>query len=137
MANLVFTNREPDYKDLDLDFLKKKPDGEYFNMVRTGDDAIKRAVRNLIFSNFYERPFQSYLGSSVRQMLFENATPLTATYLEDAIRTVINNFEPRVSILKVRVSMDEDRNGFNAELQYLIKNSVQPVVTSIFLERIR
>lgn len=137
MANLVFTNREPDYKDLDLDFLEKRPDGEYYNMVRTGDEAIKRSVRNLIFTNFYERPFQSYLGSSVRQMLFENANPLTATYLEDAIRTVINNFEPRVSVLKVRVSTDEDRNGFNAELQYLIKNSVQPVVTSIFLERIR
>lgn len=137
MANLVFRSREPDYKDLDLDFLEKKPNGEYYTMIRTGDEAIKRSVRNLIFSNFYERPFQSYLGSSVRQMLFENATPLTATYLEDAIRTVINNFEPRVSIIKVRVSTDEDRNGFNAELQYLIRNSVQPVVTSIFLERIR
>lgn len=137
MANLVFTSREPDYKDLDLDFLEKKSNGEYFNMVRSGEEAIKRSVRNLIFSNFYERPFRSFIGCSARQLLFENANPITATYLENAIKNVIENFEPRVSVLLVRVSVDNDRNGFNAELQYMIKNSVQPVVTSIFLERIR
>lgn len=137
MANLVFTSREPDYKDLDLDFLEKKSNGEYFNMVRSGEEAIKRSVRNLIFSNFYERPFRSFIGCSARQLLFENANPITATYLENAIKNVIENFEPRVSVLLVRVSVDNDRNGFNAELQYMIKNSVQPVLTSIFLERIR
>lgn len=138
MANLVFVNREPDYADLDLDFLLKREDtGEYYPIRKTGDDAIKRAIRNLIFTNFYERPFQSYIGSGVRQMLFENMTPMTGTFLETAIRDVINNFEPRVSLVKVTVTVDEDRNGFNAELQYIIKNREQPVITSIFLERVR
>lgn len=138
MANLVLTNRNPTYKDLDLDFLNKNMDGEYFvNITKSGEDAIKRSVRNLIFTNYYERPFRSYLGSGVRQMLFENATPLTANLLETAIRDVINNFEKRVRLLAVTVSADLDRNGFNVELQYVINNNLQPVVTSIFLERIR
>ena len=138
MANLVFINRKPDYSDLDLDFLKKREDtGDYYPIIRTGDEAIKRSIRNLIFTNFYDRPFQSYLGSSVRQILFENMSPLTGSYLESAIKDVINNFEPRVSLVKVTVTVDADRNGFNAELQYVIKNRELPVITSIFLERIR
>lgn len=138
MANLVLTNRNPTYKDLDLDFLNKNMDGEYFvNITKSGEDAIKRSVRNLIFTNYYERPFRSYLGSGVRQMLFENTTPLTANLLETAIRDVINNFETRVKLLAVTVSADLDRNGFNVQLQYVINNNLQPVVTSIFLERIR
>lgn len=138
MANLVFKSREPDYKDLDLDFLLKNSDDEYYvNIVRTGEDAIKRSIRNLIFTNYYERPFQSYIGSGVRQLLFDNGNPLTATFLENAIKDVINTFEPRVSVAKVTATLDYDRNGFNVELQYIIKNREQPVITSIFLERVR
>ena len=135
MANLVFVNRDPDYSDLDLDFLAHPATKDV--VVKTGDDAIKRSIRNLVFTNYYERPFRSFIGSGVRQMLFENATPLTANYLSEMIRNVINNFEPRVSVLNVRVSVDEDRNGFNVELQYVIKNREQPVITNIFLERVR
>lgn len=138
MATVVFKGRDPDYKDLDLDFLEKNQDGEYFiNMSKTGEDAIKRSVRNLVFTNYYERPFRSYIGSGVRQMLFENMTPLTENLLETAIRDVINNFEPRVKVMTVRVSADDDRNGFIATLEYMIVNSLQPVTTNIFLERVR
>lgn len=138
MANIVFKSRDPDFKDLDLDFLEKNRDGEYYvNITKTGEDAIKRSVRNLVFTNYYERPFRSYLGSGVRQMLFENIHPLTENLLQTAIADVINNFEPRVRVLSVRVSADNDRNGFNATLEYMILNSLQPVIANIFLERIR
>lgn len=133
-----FINRQPDYRDLDLDFLKKRGDtGEYFTMFKVGEEAIKRSVRNLIFTNFYERPFRSFIGSGVRNMLFENADIFSADQLETAIREVINNFEPRVVLLDAVVTPDYDRNGFNAQLTYVIKNREAPVVTSIFLERIR
>lgn len=135
MANLVFKNRDPDYYDLDLDFLRHPATGDIVR--KSGDDAIKRSVRNLIFTNFYERPFRSYIGCSARQILFENINPLTASFLETAIRDVINNFEPRVRLLAVTVTTDNDRNGYTAQLQYVIINKEQPIVTSIFLERVR
>lgn len=135
MANLVYQNRLPDYSDLDLDFFAHPTTGDVVRKV--GEDAVKRSVRNLIFTNFYDRPYRSYIGSSVRQILFENGNPLTATFLETAIRDVINNFEPRVRLLAVTVSADFDRNGFNVDLQYVIKNREEPIITSIFLERVR
>ena len=88
-------------------------------------------------SNFYERPFRSNLGSNVRGLLFENATPLTAIFLKDAIREVINNFEPRVRLSDVQVQFDNDNNGFNVRLEYVILNRELPIITSMFLERIR
>ena len=130
-----YVSRTPDYSDLDLNFMMNPSTGDI--NILTGEQDIKRAVRNLIMTNFYERKFQSYIGSDVNALLFDLATPLTAVYLKDAIANVINNFEPRVSLIEVDITPDYDRNGFEVRLIYVIKNREQPVVTSIFLERIR
>ena len=135
MARGPFINRQPDYTDLDLDFFANPNTGDLIKKV--GEDAIKRSVRNLIFTNFYERPFRPYIGSNIRKLLFENITPFTAILLKNAIVSVINNFETRVSLQKVNVTENIDNNGYDVRLEYIILNRQAPVVTSLFLERIR
>ena len=135
MARGPFINRAPDYVDLDLDFFSN-PTTKDVSM-KVGEEAIKRSVRNLIFTNFYERPFQSWIGSNVRKLLFENVTPFTTILLSDAIKDTINNLEPRVKLIDVKVSADIDNNGYNITLQYVILNRQLPIITSLFLERIR
>jgi phage baseplate assembly protein W len=130
-----FINRQPDYADLDLDFLRHPATNDV--VIKTGDEAIKRSIRNLIFTNYYDRPFRSFIGSNVRNILFENISPFSASQLEIAISDVINNFEPRVKLTDVRVDHDLDRNGFTVNLFYIIKNREQPIITTIFLERVR
>ena len=130
-----FINRQPDYSDLDLDFLKNPTTGDIAR--KTGPEAIKRSIRNLIFTNFYDRVFQSYLGSNIRAMLFDNANQLTSIHLKDAITELINNYERRVSLMAVQVAADIDNNGYNVKLAYTIKNNNQPVTVDLFLERIR
>jgi phage baseplate assembly protein W len=103
----------------------------------TGENAIKRSVRNLILTNFYDRPFRSYIGSNVQKLLFDNITAITANYLTDAIKEVITNFEPRVSITEIKVSVSTENNGFDVRLSYIILNRNQPVTINLFLERIR
>lgn len=135
MAKPIVTSRQPDYSDLDLDFLPHPTTGDV--LVKTGADAIKRSVRNLILTNFYEKPFRPGIGSGALKLLFENVNPLTATFLKNAIIEVIKNYEPRVEIYDVFVEFDIDNNGYNAKLQYVILNRNEPVTTTIFLERIR
>lgn len=135
MANMVFINRSPDYSDLDLDFMRHPTTNDI--VIKTGEEAIKRSIRNLIFTNYYDRPFRSFIGGNVRKILFDNADPFTAQHLQDAIRLVITNFEPRVHVSSVNVSIDLERNGFNVELRYVIKNREQPIVTTLFLHRLR
>lgn len=131
----VTINRQPDYSDLDLDFMINPITGDINK--KTGVDAIKRSVRNLIFTNYYERPFKSKIGSDVPKLLFDNVDVMTATFIEDAIIRLINNFEPRVRLQSVRVTADYDNNGFGVEVQYIIVNTETPATFNLFLERIR
>lgn len=135
MAQAFITSRDKDYADLDLDFIAHPTTKDV--VIKKGADAIKRSVRNLILTNFYDRPFRSYIGSNVQKLLFENVNPLTASFLKDAIYEVIQNYEPRVNLLSVEVQFDIDNNGFNVILQYVILNRSEPIITTIFLERIR
>jgi hypothetical protein len=128
-------SRQPDYSDLDLDFIAHPTTGDV--MKKKGVEAIKRSVRNLILTNFYDRPFVSRIGSNAQKLLFENGNLLTANFLKDAIVEVVSNFEPRVLLQDVLVEFDYDNNGYNASIQFIILNRNEPVVTSLFLERIR
>lgn len=135
MAQSIVTSRQPDYADLDLDFIPHPTTGDIVR--KTGPDAIKRSVRNLILTNYYEKPFRPGIGSNATKLLFDNANPLTATFLKDAIMEVIRNYEPRVNMIDVFVNLDLDNNGYNVEMRYVILNRNEPVITTIFLERIR
>ena len=134
MAQITIA-REPDYSDLDLDFMINPVTGDINK--KTGADAVKRSIRNLIFTNYYERPFKSNIGSDVTRLLFDNVDVMTATFLEDAIIRLINNFEPRVRLQSVSVTVDYDNNGFGVVMQYVIVNTETPATFNLFLERIR
>ena len=133
MVNII--SRKNDYSDLDLDFMPHPTTKDV--MKKTGIEAIKRSVRNLILTNFYDRPFQPYIGSNALKLLFDNATPITANFLNNAIRETITNFEPRVRLEDMRINFDLDNNGYNVTLYIVILNRNEPAVINLFLERIR
>lgn len=132
---MATVSRKADYSDLDLDFITHPTTGDVVK--KTGDDAIKRSVRNLIMSNFYEKPFRHGIGSNALKLLFSPVNNITANMLKDAIREVINNYERRITLTELNVDFDFDNNGYNVTLQYIILNRPEPLVTTIFLERIR
>jgi phage baseplate assembly protein W len=131
----INVGRQPDYSDLDLDFQINPITGDINK--KKGTDAVKRSIRNLIFTNFYERPFKSSLGSDVTRLLFDNVDVMTAALIEDAIARLINNFEPRARLVSVTVTVDYDNNGFGVEVQYIVVNTETPATFNLFLERIR
>lgn len=133
MVNIVA--RQPDFSDLDLDFIAHPTTGDIVK--KTGVEALKRSVRNLILTNFYDRPFRSYIGSNAQKLLFENANPLTSNFLKDAIKEVLTNYEPRIAVRDIQVNFDIDNNGYNVVLAFSIVNNNLPVVINLFLERIR
>ena len=78
------------YRDLDLFFGRKPVSGDV--NILTDVENIKRAVRNLILTNVFERPFHPELGSGVRDMLFENMT-FVKTNADERVEDIIENFE--------------------------------------------
>lgn len=131
----VNISRQTDYSDLDLDFMAHPTTGDIVK--KKGTEAIKRSLRNLILTNFYDRPFRHSIGSNAQRLLFENANHLTANFLTDSIREVIKKFEPRIILLGIDTNFDYDNNGYNVTITYSIVNRPEPLVTTIFLERIR
>ena len=131
----VNISRQPDYSDLDLDFQINPITGDINK--KKGVDAVKRSLRNLIFTSYYERPFNSSLGSDVPKLLFDNVDLVTASLLEDALKRLINIYEPRVQLTSLVVFADIDNHGFNVQMEYIILNTETPATFNIFLERIR
>ena len=114
----VITQKTRKYSDLDLNFtihpIKKDINKHVEEM------AVINALKNLILTNHYERPFQPDLGSNVRRLLFENLDVVTAAALEQEIFQTIKNYEPRVELIDVIVSPNYDQNEFNVTIQYRI-----------------
>ena len=124
------------YSDLDL-FFGQRNVGKDVNKI-TDIQAVKRSLRNLINLNAFEKPFHPEISGGVRDMLFENMTPITAVVLTRKIEDVINNFEPRVRLVSVRAIPDMDRNIYNVSIEFYVVNAPTELVDlSVMLERIR
>ena len=123
------------YSDLDLDFVVNPGNGDVSK--KYDEEAIKRSVRNLVLTHFYDRPFRSSIGSSVTKLLFEPINPLTRALIEKACSEVINNFEPRVALISVRADVRPDENGYDLVIAFYINSRPEPIITSIFLKQVR
>ncbi|MEK9698467.1 MAG: GPW/gp25 family protein, partial [Candidatus Poseidoniales archaeon] len=91
------------FKDFNFNFAKHPVTGDIAKL--TDVSAVKASVKNLVFTNFYERPFHPEIGSDVRAALFENVSPLVAARLGRNIEDVIVNFEPRAELISVIVNL--------------------------------
>jgi len=123
------------YSDLDLTFTRNPATGDV--SMSYDEQSVIRSVRNLLMTNFYERPFQPTLGSNLNAFLFEQISAITASSIETEIKNVVNNFEPRVSIDNVEVVAIEDANAFYVNLSFFIGNNTSPSEVNILLERTR
>ena len=124
------------YKDLDLFFGKTQGSADISKI--TDIEAVKRSVRNLVLTNFYEKPFHPEIGSGVRDILFENMTPVTSVVLAKKIEDVIENFEPRARLIGVRALPNLDRNEFEVSIEFFVVNTPTELVDmTVFLEVLR
>jgi phage baseplate assembly protein W len=123
------------FKDLDLNFTPHPVTGD---IVRKFDEeAIKQSIRNLVNTQNYERPFHPEIGSQLRGLLFEPATPLLGVMLKRAIQDTIINFEPRVNLIDVIVTISPDNYEVYVTVAFAIVNTTTPIQLELVLERTR
>jgi len=124
------------YSDLDLFFSMKKASKDVNRVFDI--QAVKRSIRNLVLLNHYEKPFHPEIGSGVRDVLFENMTPITAHILTRKIEMVIDQFEPRARLISVKAFPDLDRNEYECTISFYVVNAPTELVDlTVFLERLR
>ena len=123
------------FADLDLNFTPHPVTGDVG--FKKDENAIKQAVKNLVLTQNFERPFHSEIGSSLRSLLFEPATPMTKEILRKTISDTITNFEPRVELLGVDIRYTLDDTAVDVRIRFKIKNTFTPIDVSLTLERTR
>jgi len=123
------------YADLPLSF-KIHPNTQ--DLTTLSDvDAVKQSVKNLILTNFTERPFQPRVGSNITGLLFEPADPFTEIAIKDEVLRVLEEYEPRVNGVTVEVIDESDRNSYQITIQFNVIFSDLREEINFYLERTR
>ena len=115
------------FKDINLSFKRHPVTNDVLTV--SDEDAIKRSVKNIIFTILGEKPFSPNFGSFVTQSLFDLTTGYDAITLEDEIKNVLYRFEPRIGNISATVSLYPDSNEMNATIQYDIVGIPAPTQT--------
>jgi len=127
--------REPIFKDIPISFTAHPVTGNVKSL--SNRDAVKQSVKNIVLTNFYERPYNPILGGDVLAKLFENMGPLTEYEISNNIREALDNFEPRAEVDEIKVDALDDQNALNVTITFRIINDTDPVSVTVFLERVR
>ena len=115
------------FKDINLSF-KRHPVTNDVVAIRD-EDAIKRSVKNIIFTILGEKPFEPNFGSVMNQSLFDLNTNLSEIKVSDEIKASLDNYEPRIDNVNVSVSILADSNEMNCTVQYDIVGIPSPTQT--------
>ena len=123
------------FADLDLNFTPHPVTGDVG--FKKDENAVKQAVKNLVLTQNFERPFHSEIGSSLRSLLFQPATPMTKEILRKTISDTITNFEPRVELIDVEIRYKLDDTAVDVRVIFKIVNTFTPIDVNLTLERTR
>lgn len=122
------------FKDFDLSFRVNPATGDL--LTKNTEESVKQAIKVLILTNFYERPFEPLLGSSVTGALFENYTAELEIFLKREIGRVVTTYEGRVSLRDVRVGYDE-QDTIRVKVEFSILGLAKPANLDMIFERVR
>lgn len=123
------------YSDFNLLFSKHPATGDVIR--RNDEDAVKQSLRNLISTRHYERPFHPEIGCQIHGLLFENFNPVTVQVMKKTIFDTIDKFEPRVTVLEVRLREKPDDNEIVCDIVFRLNNSDRPITLTTLITRVR
>ena len=106
------------FKDLSMSFKFNPLSGDLIAL--KNENAIARAVRNIVLTTPGEKFFDPDFGSSISEILFENVDDITAVSIRDEIKSSLSNYEPRVELIDVVVDPNFDENQFDVIITYRI-----------------
>ena len=89
-------------------------------------NAIARSLRNIVFTRPGEKFFNPNFGSRISESLFDNVNGSTALAVRDEIKRSIENYEPRVDLIRVKVTPDYAGNALNVTIVYFVTGIDSP-----------
>ena len=106
------------FKDISLSFTRSPITNVLITL--RNEDAIKKSVINLCRTRLTDRFFNELLGTSIEDALFELVGEDIGVSLEEEIKTLLTNFEPRIKVTQINIEDDIDENGLYITIRYNI-----------------
>ncbi len=128
--------------DIDLSFI---PHPATNDVMRIFDlDAIKNSMRNIINGKPFEKPFDEFYGTNIRDLLFTLQSPMTEIIAKRLLKEKLELYEPRITIDNVvvnsgnakTVALYYDTNQLVIDIYYTVKD-YGPQSLRVEMERIR
>ncbi|MBL19131.1 MAG: hypothetical protein CMC82_04810 [Flavobacteriaceae bacterium] len=130
----IITGVNRSYSDIDLTFAKKVS-GDIFKKEHAS--AVKQAVKNLLLTNFSEKPFQPRFGGNLNSFLFALNTDIDDNDLKKQIIQSIEIFEPRAEVINITSNLADDSNEIKVTVTFKVLNTNQVLTTEVNLTRLR
>ena len=119
------------FKDISLSFKRHPVTNDI--LIFKNEDAIKRSVQNLVRIIRGEVFFNELLGTRISGSLFELANSDYTDPIKTEIETVLNNFEPRVTLKDVDFKSIPDQNEIEVIINYDIIGLSAPTQSVNFI----
>lgn len=133
-TSTLVTSRTRLYRDIDLSFTAK-PNGEIY--VKRDAAAVTQSLKNLIQTNYYEKPFQPFFGGNIRAMLFELVDEDSEEELAEQVMRAIDTYEPRAQVVGLDVTVNPDQNALSVTIEYQVVNTEETITFTTTISRLR
>ena len=122
--------------DLDLNFTRNPITSDVSLLIQK--NAVKRSLRNLVFFNFLEKPFNPSIDVGLRGLLFESNDPFFQLDIQEKLRDIIRNYEPRVDVKQIKFDENNfDRNAMNLTIYFSVSGQDNIDATTVTIKRVR
>jgi len=108
------------YKDLSLTFSRNPLTGDF--VILKDENAIKRSILNLFSYRKGEKFFNAKFGSGIPDLLFEPFDYATAGMIKTEIENLIKNYETRVNLLNIFITLNQDENSYEIQIEYTLQD---------------
>jgi phage baseplate assembly protein W len=132
---MATTKQIKNFVDIDLSFKVNPFTKDIY--LKTDEDAVKTALKHLILTKNFERPFHPEIGTQVQSLMFENFSPAVKIALERTIQETIELFEPRVRLINISVSEARMSNDLVINIVFALRNTETPITLTTLLSRVR
>jgi len=128
-------NKYPDFLGRGWKFQVSVEDGEIASS--EGEDSIKESIKIILGTAKGERVMRPDFGCDINEIVFAPINTSTGTLIDFHIREALLIWEPRIDLLNVHVSPDEnEKNKLIINIEYMVKasNTKSNLVYPFYLE---
>ena len=133
-SSTIISGVNKSYQDIDLTFANNAA-GDVFK--KNNASAVQQSVKNLLLTNFSEKPFQPRFGGNLNSLLFALNTDIDDNDLKKQIIDSIEIFEPRAQVINITSNLNEDSHEIKVTVTFKVLNTNQVLTTEVNLTRLR